>query len=526
MKYSIPPKPATKVTVKPSSVEMMKGQTAELTAVLEPADSTDQVTWESNNDKVATVSKSGKVTAVKEGSARIIARANDDVYGYADITVSGVSTTDINLSEKEISIEEGGSRQLTATLTPADSTDEAVWASQDEDIATVSDSGLVIGQKEGTTVITVSAGAVTAKCEVKVEAREKGEKPAVIFRHADGRITEVVDGEIVLSCLDAGTFEYAGYDGYVYWKGSGSADPSGKFLPANREAKITIEAIVGEWDDFLDQIGDKYPEEKLTSLTLKVEKMNLTELLLYKDGKPVDTSEPLYANGTEPFDVSIKGRTEDGSLVDVPNGNFKYDAQNSNNSSNVGFRANDDNPYLMTVYPTGNGTDTFTAALKEDSSLKVEFTVSGEKVTVERIEVKVPSVFEIESWDMLYGGWNGIPVSGSNSLSVNVYPNNASVKSVKWTSENPEVAYYKPTYNSGIVPVKPGIAKFTVTSVDNPAVSTEVTIEFKYAKPLESASIEKDHYDLKAGDSILLNITSALWTLQSRLLTGHTARMV
>ena len=66
---------------------MMKGQTAELTAVLEPADSTDQVTWESNNDKVATVSKSGKVTAVKEGSARIIARANDDVYGYADITV-------------------------------------------------------------------------------------------------------------------------------------------------------------------------------------------------------------------------------------------------------------------------------------------------------------------------------------------------------------------------------------------------------------------------------------------------------
>lgn len=422
-----PPKPATKVTVKPSSVEMMKGQTAELTAALEPTDSTDQVTWESNNDKVATVSKSGKVTA---------------------------------------------------------------------------------------------------KCEVKVEAREKGEKPAVIFRHADGRITEVVDGEIVLSCLDAGTFEYAGYDGYVYWKGSGSADPSGKFLPANREAKITIEAIVGEWDDFLDQIGDKYPEEKLTSLTLKVEKMNLTELLLYKDEKPVDTSEPLYANGTEPFDVSIKGRTEDGSLVDVPNGNFKYDAQNSNNSSNVGFRANDDNPYLMTVYPTGNGTDTFTAALKEDSSLKVEFTVSGEKVTVERIEVKVPSVFEIESWDMLYGGWNGIPVSGSNSLSVNVYPNNASVKSVKWTSENPEVAYYKPTYNSGIVPVKPGIAKFTVTSVDNPAVSTEVTIEFKYAKPLESASIEKDHYDLKAGDSILLNITSALWTLQSRLLTGHTARMV
>ena len=97
---------------------------------------------------------------------------------------------------------------------------------------------------------------------------------------------------------------------------------------------------------------------------------------------------------------------------------------------------------------------------------------------------------------------------------------------MKWTSENPEVAYYKPTYNSGIVPVKPGIAKFTVTSVDNPAVSTEVTIEFKYAKPLESASIEKDHYDLKAGDSILLNITSALWTLQSRLLTGHIARMV
>lgn len=81
-----------KVEVTPATATISKlGETATLTALVTPNDADDNtVTWTSSDTAVATVDKSGVVTAVAEGNVKIRATANDGTgkYGEADLTVS------------------------------------------------------------------------------------------------------------------------------------------------------------------------------------------------------------------------------------------------------------------------------------------------------------------------------------------------------------------------------------------------------------------------------------------------------
>ena len=66
----------TGITLSQTSLSLEVGKSATLTATVQPSDATDKtVTWGSSNSAVATVSSSGVVTAVKEGSATITAAA-------------------------------------------------------------------------------------------------------------------------------------------------------------------------------------------------------------------------------------------------------------------------------------------------------------------------------------------------------------------------------------------------------------------------------------------------------------------
>ncbi len=74
--------------------------------------------------------------------------------------------TEITISQKTMSLTVGGSKQLTATVTP-DGTAVA-WDSSNSSVATVDSTGNVTAVAEGTADITVSAGDVTATCKVTV----------------------------------------------------------------------------------------------------------------------------------------------------------------------------------------------------------------------------------------------------------------------------------------------------------------------------------------------------------------------
>ena len=86
-----------------------------------------------------------------------------------------VAVTGVSINKASISLTEGTSETLTATVTPDNATNKAVsWKSSDSNIATVDNSGKVTAVKAGSTTITVTTtdGSKTATCTVTVAAKE------------------------------------------------------------------------------------------------------------------------------------------------------------------------------------------------------------------------------------------------------------------------------------------------------------------------------------------------------------------
>ena len=171
------------VTVSPASVTLDPNDTQQLTATVDatPASADKSVTWTSSNPSVATVSESGLVTAVAQGTATITATSNLDntKSGTCNITVNApaapIPVTAIALNKSTAIIGIGDSETLTINYTPADAnTGKAVtWTSSNPGVATVDNSGKVTGVAVDTATITATSttdASITASCAVTVQA--------------------------------------------------------------------------------------------------------------------------------------------------------------------------------------------------------------------------------------------------------------------------------------------------------------------------------------------------------------------
>ena len=101
--------------------------------------------------------------------------SSDEIYIYEKTeTVQGEDPVEsVELNKESLTLTEGDSATLTATVKPATAADKSVtWTSSDEDVATVDEHGKVTAVAEGTAAITVTTtdGGKTAVCEVTVEA--------------------------------------------------------------------------------------------------------------------------------------------------------------------------------------------------------------------------------------------------------------------------------------------------------------------------------------------------------------------
>ena len=79
-----------------------------------------------------------------------------------------IPATDLTVAPTTANVVIGSTTQLTATVTPSNSTDNVEWTSSDTSVATVDNTGLVTGVKAGTATITAKAGEKEAKCTVTV----------------------------------------------------------------------------------------------------------------------------------------------------------------------------------------------------------------------------------------------------------------------------------------------------------------------------------------------------------------------
>ena len=162
------------ISLNKTSLSLVEGASETLTATITPSDATDKtVTWTSSDTKVATVSN-GKVTAVKAGTATITAKTSNNKTATCTVTVTKktVEATGISLDKTSLSLDEGESETLTATVSPSDATDKTVtWTSSDKKVATVSN-GKVTAVKAGTATITAkTSNGKTATCTVTVSKK-------------------------------------------------------------------------------------------------------------------------------------------------------------------------------------------------------------------------------------------------------------------------------------------------------------------------------------------------------------------
>lgn len=156
---SVSPIPAaSSVTVSASGGidTLYVGKTAgavQMNASVLPDGADQTVTWSVDKPDIATIDSTGLLTAKADGEVIVTATSvSSGKKGYkgmtiiqwpTSITVSGASSVDV-----------GSKIQLSATVSPTNARDKSVtWSSDDESIATVSQSGEVTGITAGSTII-------------------------------------------------------------------------------------------------------------------------------------------------------------------------------------------------------------------------------------------------------------------------------------------------------------------------------------------------------------------------------------
>lgn len=126
----------------------------------------------SSNSAVASVDASGRVTAVKVGTATITVTSEDGAKtSSCAVTVVPRPVESVSLNKTTLELKEGYSETLIATINPQMATNKnVIWSSSDVTIATVDSYGKVLAKEEGKAIITVTTvdGNKTAQCTVTV----------------------------------------------------------------------------------------------------------------------------------------------------------------------------------------------------------------------------------------------------------------------------------------------------------------------------------------------------------------------
>ena len=119
--------------------------------------------------------------------------AYDDVAVRFEKAGADVPATGVTLDKTALSLTEGESATLTATVEPENATDKAiVWTSSDNAVATV-ENGVVTAVKAGTATITAACGAAADTCTVAVTAAPAG--PLSVKVGAAAYPVKPVDGQ-------------------------------------------------------------------------------------------------------------------------------------------------------------------------------------------------------------------------------------------------------------------------------------------------------------------------------------------
>jgi len=165
--------PVTSVSLDKTDLTINAGSSDVLTAIVNPDTATNQsVVWSSSDDSIATVDQNGKIIAIKGGIITItVTTVDGGKTATCKVKVyDPYPITNVVIAPSSIIIKRGETYKLNAVITPTNALNKNVtWKSFNENICTISDSGLVTGVQIGTTLVKVTTmNGKSANCMVTV----------------------------------------------------------------------------------------------------------------------------------------------------------------------------------------------------------------------------------------------------------------------------------------------------------------------------------------------------------------------
>lgn len=424
---------------KPERTTLAVGETLQLNAVVRPDNATDKtVIWSSSDDNLAIV-ENGEVTALAAGEVSITAKAGSVESDPLKIKVvdKPITVESITLNESGIELIEGQSFSLIATINPDDATYSVIWRSSSSSVATVNEEGVVTAVSAGETEITATAGDKSATCTVVVKV------PAVKLQEISIRPEKLlldVDGEGQLVAV---------------------LNPAG----ASADIKWSVE------DESIVTINENGLVKAVKAGTTKV-----TATATAGDITVTDSCEVIVEEGSETVNISF----DKTSMTLTPG-----------KSENIVLTA----PEGVTVEWGSGNTEVATVdahgvvtAVGVGETIIFASTAEGATasciVTVEAVEVSTIKINAAEQPENL-------KIGDVFTLTALIEPENATDKTVRWSSDNERVAVVD---DGKVEIVGVGVANVTVTSNSNSAASDSVTIE---VKPIAVTSVILDRQTLE-----------------------------
>ncbi len=444
--------PVTGISLDPREFTLETiGSSFTVKPVISPEDASDLgVVWESADTKVVSVASDGTVTAIGPGTTTVKATTNDGSFTSNCVVSVKSPAQHISLDKTSLKLLEGESGKLTATVYPLNSTQKVLtWVSDAPDVASVDEGGNVTARKAGTATITVKvAENVIAVCKVTVISRVTGiSLSETTVELKPGETHQLTATVLPQNASNAEVTWYSDKESVATVSQSGLVTGVGP-------GETTVHAVTtdgGKMASCLVKVGT--PVKGIT--------LSVSSKTLYVGDPSLDISATLTpANAT---DKSLEWSSSDPEVASIAPG--------------AALRS--------VIKPLKPGKTTITATTKDGG-----FTASCE-VTVKR---HVSGVSLNKASLTLY-------VGETESLAATVAPEDASDKTVAWSSDNSAVASVS---NGKVTANKPGTAVIKVVTND---LSKEAACTVTVKRHAESVELSQKEIKLYLGENRSLTAT-------------------
>lgn len=183
---------ADETEVKPTSINFSStvkaidvGESIQLTPTVLPVNAKYTLTWSISDNSVASISQDGLLTGKSEGAADLKVKTQNGIYTMLRVVVSKPAPTSVSVKPSTLSIIEGESKYLSATVLPSHANQSVTWSSSDPTVATISSTGKVTALRAGTATISARSsngklGTCTITCKSAI--------PTIVLSDKDGNV--------------------------------------------------------------------------------------------------------------------------------------------------------------------------------------------------------------------------------------------------------------------------------------------------------------------------------------------------